>query len=613
MGALYGQILNDWQANVDPRAFASAFMRMQHRGIAGKRGWHAPGAALGWHSSGTPSDQAVDGQPWLDRDLVIAFDGTLSNQSSLQAQLSLPANARRAAVLVAGWRRFGDRLINKLEGGFVLVVIDLSTRQVTLARDVLGMRGLCYRQNAQGLCFASEECALLEPKEAVSDAAVARYFAARAPQTGNSFFEAIKVLPPGGVLTLRAYKWQLTRSPFPHRSPINKISETEALTEYRRLLDQAISRSLIDAVPRAFLHRPAGSTLGVSLSGGLDSNVLAALVQKQLAANGRQLRALTWGFDQIPQCDESALASAHAKMAGMAWQRIPVDAFFPLAKAELRPVSRNTPIANIYREIKSVLYRVAQAQGIRCLINGHFGDHLFADPAEWLSDEFARGNLAAISTEYFWRARQDWRLWRDPALRRAGRRMLRLPLASAARMPELTAEARALIRAAESSVKSARGPRARQVELNLGDYAGFESYAEAEFADPFGVQVITPYRDVELTAFMLALPSSLSNRRGEQKWLAREALKELLPEAIHSRAKSSSLQPFLDQAMATAARTRFELLLFSPLADWPRFLDRATLTALWQKPQRTDRESALLWYCAGYELWRAALREPYAK
>ena len=31
------------------------------------------------------------------------------------------------------------------------------------------------------------------------------------------------------------------------------------------------------------------------------------------------------------------------------------------------------------------------------------------------------------------------------------------------------------------------------------------------------------------------------------------------------------------------------------------------LSALWQKPLRSDRESALLWYCAGYELWRSAL------
>ena len=105
---------------------------------------------------------------------------------------------------------------------------------------------------------------------------------------------------------------------------------------------------------------------------------------------------------------------------------------------------------------------------------------------------------------------------------------------------------------------------------------------------------------------MLSLPVHLSQRRGESKWILREAMRVTIPEEIRARPKSSSLQPFFDAAIAGPARAQTEALLFSADADWPRFYQTAIVKGIFESKQRSDADSAKLWRCMGYELWRIA-------
>jgi asparagine synthetase B (glutamine-hydrolysing) len=318
-----------------------------------------------------------------------------------------------------------------------------------------------------------------------------------------------------------------------------------------------------------------------------------------------KLPALTWRIGSILACDESALAVDHARRTGAPMRLFDVDIAAPLVAPALRRVSPNTPISSIYREIKTVLYQNARAVGCEVLVNGHFGDHFFADAAEWAAGTLQAGAYREFCGEYRYRARQSLRLDQDAALRRWLRRMLHLPVARARDMPELQPLAKAAL--APIGAPFGDGPRARQHEIALGTYAQFEASAEAEFAEGFGIHAATPYRQRELMHFMLSLPMHFSERRGVHKWLVRSAMDGILPEYLRLRPKSTSLQPFFDAAIAGPARARFEALVFTPEADWPRFYRPELIRAYWQSSQRTDRQSAVLWLCAGYELWRLAL------
>lgn len=595
MGALYGEIYTDWCTPVAPGVFALAAAKLKHRGRAGQTQRQAPGAALMWANAGTPNDRAVDGQPWVDRDLWIAFDGALHNRDALLAELKLPAETRILALLVNGWRRFGVKLAQRLEGNFVLAVIDFTQRKVCLARDPLGARALHYQMrpataNAPAcLRFASEVDALVAPNAAPCSHAVANYFAFAAAPVSQTMYSDIKTLAGGAQITLHNAKFSVETRDFDMPEPTRKITDADATAEFRTLLDTAI---------RA--HSPSTGRLGISLSGGLDSNTLFALSADQRPA--QDLCALSWQFDQLKICDETEFSNLHATSRKIEHLRFNADALTALCRPALRPVSRNTPHSNIYRELKTQLYTLAAQAKVHTVFNGAFGDHLFSDANEWLSDALARGDFSPIMREYLWRLRRDPRLWQDGAVRRTVRRALGLGVYRYRHLNELTPFACAQTQVSDPI----QGIRAHHFELNLGADAQFGASGEAEFAERFGIDLNTPFRTPALLRFMHTLPVHMSQRRGISKWIMREAMAGKMPEAIRGRPKSSSLQPFFDAAIAGPARAQAMALLFSADADWPRFYQHSKIKALFDAT-RSDAESAKLWQCLGYELWRAEI------
>lgn len=595
MGALYGEIYTDWCTPIEPKALALRMQKLKHRGRAGQTLRHAPGAALAWMNAATPADIAVDGQPWVDRDLWIAFDGALHNRAALALEFKLPPETRILALLVHGWRRFGTILAQKLEGNFVLVVLDFAQRKVYLARDPLGARALHYQMLPAGaqtptcLRFASEVDALTDADTPVCSQALANYFAFAPTNAAQTMFANVQTLPAGARATLFNSKFTVESDIFEVPEPIRKIADADAIQQFRALLEASI-RS----------HAPMTGRLGISLSGGLDSNALFALSADQYPQP--QLCALSWRFELLKICDESEFSSAHAAARQIQHLQFGADALKVLCQPRLRPTSLNTPQSNIYRELKSQLYAHAAQAKVHTVFNGAFGDHLFSDASEWLSDALSRWDLAPIAREYLWRLRHDPRLWRDVGVRRMLRRLFGMGVYQYRHMIELTPFARAQTQPYEL----AHGVRAHQFELNLGAGAQFGASGEAEFAERFGIDLATPLRSPALLRFMLALPVHFSQRRGVSKWLLREAMRGKMPEVVRVRPKSSSLQPFFDAALAGPARAQATALLFSADADWPRFYQAAVVKELFDSQQRSDAQSAKLWRCMGYELWRIA-------
>jgi asparagine synthetase B (glutamine-hydrolysing) len=605
MGAILGQVNLDWCTPVAPQTFAARCNQLAHRAKQGRKGFVNQAVALAWFDAGVPQDAKLQGQPWLDRELFVLFDGWLSNQVALCKAFDLPIDARLHAIIVAGWRRLGEKLFAKLEGGFALAIIDRSARTLVLARDVLGMRQLVYRKTADSFSFASEEAALLSLGDTLSKQAIAGYFANSSSAECTSFFTGIQTLAAGGVLVYRHQNVSLSLNAPPKTCLPSGLSDADAVSQFKALMQQALYRRGLFAgngapAPEAQIES------AVSLSGGLDSNLIVSM------AKHPHLRAASWSFSDFPISDELAFAQLNPKARGLKHQlmRLPVADILPLSSPELRVVSLNTPVSNVYRELKTRFYQNLSAAGVRQLAHGNFGDHGILDAGEWLSDMFARRDFSAIFTEYRWRVQHGphgYHLWRDTGLRRLARRMLGLAISRPSRAPLLTEFARKLL--APLQHQQDQGIRARQLALNYGARAAFESCGEAEFSERFGLSTFSPFRDPDLAAFMCALPAKFMQRGGVHKWIYREALRGTsIPEAVRVRPKRTSLQPILDAAIAGECRAKFAALLFHPDALWPQFVDRTGLQKLFDAPHRTDSESALIWKCTSLELWITALR-----
>jgi asparagine synthase (glutamine-hydrolysing) len=237
----------------------------------------------------------------------VMLNGEIYNYRHLRAELEARGYAFRTQsdteVIVHGYAAWGRGVFSRLEGMFAIAIWDANNRSLLLARDRLGKKPLYYYPHGQTLWFASELKALQAAHQGsleVSEEAIALYFRTDAIPTPLSIWKGIKKLPPatyiqvthGAVSSLQSF-WKLDPATFPSLS-----SPKEAVNALRQAIDEAVKDRLMADVP-----------LGLFLSGGLDSAVIAASAVRQ---STHRLRAFTVGFTD-PTHDEAAAAKAVAK------------------------------------------------------------------------------------------------------------------------------------------------------------------------------------------------------------------------------------------------------------------------------------------------------------
>ena len=171
--------------------------------------------------------------------------------------------------------------LTKLNGMFAFAVYDVQARKLWLVRDRLGIKPLYYQLNASRLIFASEIKGILAlsptaPTWEISTLHEWLYYGN--PLGGRTLYNGIRQLLPGHYLEVdlnsfkhevRAY-WSLKRQA--EGALTAPTDEPRALSETRRLLEQAVRRQLVSDVP-----------VGVFLSGGVDSSAITAFASRHYA------------------------------------------------------------------------------------------------------------------------------------------------------------------------------------------------------------------------------------------------------------------------------------------------------------------------------------------
>lgn len=194
--------------------------------------------------------------------------------------------------------KVGEEVIHSLSGTFLIVIWDKRQNTLLICNDPLGLRPLYYTPLGQDLFFASEVKALLQ-HTAVSrhldKTAIANFFHFTYILGERTFFEDIKLLAPGSILKYQGGKWHVRpywKLSFPGRYPRRSDSW------YKELIYNALR----SAVERAI---QPGLRYGVTLSGGLDSRWMAALLQQFYP----QAEAFTFGSQEAQDVQCAALVA----------------------------------------------------------------------------------------------------------------------------------------------------------------------------------------------------------------------------------------------------------------------------------------------------------------
>lgn len=218
--------------------------RIGHRGPDG-RGLSRIGDSMLGHLRLSILDVAGGAQPMKNErgDLGVAFNGEIYNHLEFRKRLEerhLFRSRSDTEVLLHLYEEEGEDMLDQLDGMFAIALA--GPNGLLLARDPMGIKPLYYGRKGSAFLAASELKAFPPMDE-------------------------LRMLPAGCAMYAFGEPWRFAR-PFPPREPLMSPPLPEILQEIRRRLDAAVVKRLMSDVP-----------VGVYLSGGLDSSLIATLMR----------------------------------------------------------------------------------------------------------------------------------------------------------------------------------------------------------------------------------------------------------------------------------------------------------------------------------------------
>jgi len=247
-------------------------------------------------------------QPFFSRqDQVVAFqNGEIYNYRDLRRELKSRGcefvSQSDTEVLAHGYAEWGaDGLLSRLDGMYAIAILDRSSRQLHLARDRFGEKPLFYALVKGRFAYSSNLLSLAALDWVDDDIDVEsmnRYLALHYVPGEATIFKSIKRVLPGERLVVPI------DDPHPRRHRYYNVG----LGAARKIADEELSVVIEEAVVSRLV---ADVPVGVFLSGGLDSSLIAAIAAKQQP----HISTFSMGFDSASH-DESRYAAIVANTIG---------------------------------------------------------------------------------------------------------------------------------------------------------------------------------------------------------------------------------------------------------------------------------------------------------
>jgi asparagine synthase (glutamine-hydrolysing) len=299
------------------RVVAQQLERLDHRGPDARGHFTGTGGVVAQNRLSIID--LVTGDPPItneDGSVAAVLNGEIYNflqlRSELQAGGHSFASAGDTEVIAHLAEDDGPvEMAQRLDGMFSFAVWDDRRRRLVLGRDRLGKKPLYYWSSAGHLVFGSEiKAVLADPAvpRRLDPGAIPAYLTFGYVPTPRTFFEGIKSLPPGHVLSFEPGGQPVVERywepPLAGHDGVTRLARTfdEAAREVRGLLEAAVRRRLVSDVP-----------LGAFLSGGIDSSAIVGIMAGQL---DRPVRTFTIGFDDSDGFDERPFARLAAERHG---------------------------------------------------------------------------------------------------------------------------------------------------------------------------------------------------------------------------------------------------------------------------------------------------------
>lgn len=557
-------------------------------------------------------------QPFEDKRYTLLFNGEIYNYKELREELLQKGcsfhTSSDTEVLFYALQHWGKHTLSRLNGMFAFCFIDRQEKSFIIARDRMGIKPLYYKRSGKGFVFASELYSLLRLSHqpvAIDMESINMYLWMQSIPTPYTGVKDVFKLPPGSFIT---GSW-LTSGPV-------TLSEPEAFWDAYQVVQQKENESekqTLEQILTSTLKRQlvADVPLGMFLSSGVDSSLLAALVH-QFFSKDRQFNFYTVAFSEATDSDESQEAINFIKAfnnPALQSHTLVIDADF---------IGRR--LDNLYDYV----------------------DEPFADPAVLLnlviSDKAKEQVTVALSgdgaDELFWGYKR-YRYWQNRQVQLGGRFELKhrqtqwashlLPLAHHRQLAALAAEPDPLKRhfnyflhpffkkkiatpVFENNIWAMQGVDGIRRREDLTAILDIKTYLadamlfkvdRASMAASLEVRV--PYLDNDVVDYALSLPfHKKSNAVLNHKAILKQLLQHLAPHYQLNRAKKGFNFP-LDKWLSTTWKEKTMDMIHKESLRSLQLNDRDYLPIVQQYYQGTKRNCLPVWYVLNLMMWKQQL------
>lgn len=610
-------------APVDPALLSRMTASAPHRGPDGVSFWYGDQAGLAHLAFHVTPESVRERQPLASSDhrYVLAADARIDNRGELIGTLrhdpGLPPDPTDADLILAAFLRWGEFCCERLLGDFVFAVWDTLARRLFLVCDALGGRSLCYHFDGRRCVLASEVTQILDLpgwRPRFNEAKIAEFLMSRGHEDEASFFESIHYCPAGHCLTLsadgarRRRYWDIDPD---HRL---RYREDREYAEHFLELITAATRCRMRSIGR----------VGLSLSGGLDSTLLAAVAAPlvpQLGLPQRRLKTFSYVFDELTDCDEREYIHPVVDRYELDATYLPCDDRWTLKDLSNWPVMRGYLWSDAYVGLPTAAAEAARDAGCRVLLNGQYGDALYTSGRYWATDllrDGRFGELARAVRNYHRRIH-----WRDDLIKPGLRQLIPW------RLKRLLRRFRALLRVREQwpaihpdlgrRTEFARrlGNDSRECRFDAGRWTRLSSLTASYWSqgfgetrgyhNRFGLEVESPYHDRRLVEFIMALPADQLGRPWRNRWIQRNAMRDLLPASVSERESKTSFDPLMTRGLGERESETLRRILSHPLGVRYHLIDGAWLEHMLARATPDLDSLYELWLCASLELWLNAM------
>jgi len=585
---------------------------LEHRGPDDEGVFFDDSIALGHKRLSIIDLTSAGHQPIANEDETIwlTFNGEIYNYLELIPELKAQGHIFKSKsdteVIIHAYEEYGINCLEKFNGMFAFAIWDKNKQRLFMARDRLGVKPLYYSFNDEGIVFASEIKAILQhpkhQKNNVDINSLYNFMLEGFVAGKKTLFKDINKLLQGHFLIIENEEVKISPYWKLNGNQNNDLKENEIIEKFKETFEDAIKIRLRSDVP-----------LGFHLSGGLDSSSIVCYINKisditPITFSGR--------FKENNFYDEGPFIEKVVKHVKTNHNEIfPTigDDFKDELEKSVWFMDEPTVGSSVLAQYK--VSKLVKEQGITVVLGGQGADEILGGYRRYLLPYLKDIKLVHlpcfINKDFLINSYHHLMYSLDnigntvkrnfnSVNNRETKDLFSLDVINT--IDEEESNYVTYKKIYENNINS-NSVLAKKMHYEIINYLPGLLHVEDRTSMSVSLEARTPFVDYRLVELCSEIPSYLRMKNLSSKYILRQSMKNILPEAIRTRRDKKGFPTPIDVWFRTKQKDYLREVLINGELQKNGIFNKASLLSLYENHLKGFDNSTKLWYALNAEIW----------